>query len=237
MDAAMNTLPHTTQGAAVARLPTVTRPADTLPHTTLHTMGGAPLPLHCRGRRDYAGEFAAMRRYTRTRGDGGEDQLWLLEHWPVYTLGRRAAPVSGNAIPVVRTDRGGQATYHGPGQAVLYTLIDLKRRGLGVRRYVGLLEEAVIAFLGDCGVRARRLPGAPGVYVGGRKIASLGLSVFNGRCYHGVALNVCMDLSPFAGIVACGQHGVQATQLADCGVAMDVESAGAGVARRLAARL
>jgi len=293
----MNTLPHTTRGrgAAAARLSAVTRPADTLPRTTLHTMGGAPLPLHCRGRRDYAAEFAAMRRYTRTRGAGGEDQLWLLEHWPVYTLGRRAAPVAGgvnagsrsgfspaadgavpvahadsaaaqarrlrtaggvapvvqtdsttasahrlraaNAIPVVHSDRGGQATYHGPGQAVLYTLLDLKRRGLGVRRYVGLLEEAVIVFLGDCGVRARRLPGAPGVYVGARKIASLGLSVFNGRCYHGVALNVCMDLSPFAGIVACGQRGVKATQLADCGVAMDVESAGAGVARSLAARL
>jgi len=232
---------------------------DTVMDTLLHTTQGAPLPLHCRGRRDYAAEFAAMRRYTRTRGGDGEDQLWLLEHWPVYTLGRRAAPVAGgdipvvhtdratasarrrqvagNAIPVVHTDRGGQATYHGPGQAVLYTLLDLKRRGLGVRRYVGLLEEAVIAFLGGCGVRARRLPGAPGVYVEGRKIASLGLSVFNGRCYHGVALNVCMDLSPFAGIVACGQRGVEATQLADCGVAMDVESAGAGVARNLAVRL
>lgn len=280
MDTVMDKVAHTTlhatggRGAAAARLPMVTRPADTLAHTTLHTTGGAPLPLHCRGRRDYAAEFAAMRRYTRTRGGDGEDQLWLLEHWPVYTLGRRAAPVvradnagphsafsllagatvpvvhtdnarhrsgafllADSAIPVVHTDRGGQATYHGPGQAVLYTLLDLKRRGLGVRRYVGLLEEAVIAFLGDCGVRACRLPGAPGVYVGGRKIASLGLSVFNGRCYHGVALNVCMDLSPFADIVACGQRGVQATQLADCGVAMDVESAGAGVARSLAARL
>jgi len=242
--------------------------------TLLHTTHGAALPLHCRGRRDYAGEFAAMRHYTRARGGDGEDQLWLLEHWPVYTLGRRAAPVAGgdnaephsaaspvtdgaipvvhsdnaaasarrlrvagSAIPVVCTARGGQATSHAPGQAVLYTLLDLKRRGLGVRRYVGLLEEAVIAFLGGCGVRARRLPGAPGVYVEGRKIASLGLSVFNGRCYHGVALNVCMDLSPFAGIGACGQRGVEATQLADCGVAMDVEGAGAGVARNLAVRL
>ncbi len=205
----------------------------------LNTAQGATLPLYDRGRREYAGECAAMRRYTRARGGAGEDQLWLLEHFPVYTLGRRAAPAPAvaAAIPVVRTDRGGQATYHGPGQAVLYTLLDLKRRGLGVRRYVRLLEETVIAFLDDCGVRARRLPGAPGVYVEGRKIASLGLSVFNGCCYHGVALNVCMDLSPFGDIVACGLRGVEATQMADCGVTMDVGSAGAGLARSLAARL
>ena len=183
-----------------------------------------------------------MEAYTRRRTEASADQFWLLEHFPVYTAGRATAPDAlsrraGRSIPVVRTDRGGQATYHGPGQAVLYTLLDLSRRKLGVRRYVRLLEEAVIVFLGDCGVRAHRLAGAPGVYVEGRKIASVGLSVRAGRCYHGVALNVGMDLSPFDDIVSCGLRGVRATQMADCGAVMDVGSAAFGLARSLAARL
>jgi len=181
-----------------------------------------------------------MQDFTDRRGPDCPDELWLLQHPPVYTLGlggRREHVLASDGIEVVHSDRGGQVTYHGPGQLLAYALVDLRRRGLAIRRYVRLLEQSVIELLADLGVAAERRPGAPGVYVEGRKIASLGLSVFNGRCYHGVALNVCMDLSPFAGIVACGQRGVEATQLADCGVAMDVESAGAGVARNLAVRL
>ena len=195
-----------------------------------------------RGRCEYGGVRDAMAAYTRRRTAASADQFWLLEHFPVYTVGRATAPDAlarraGRSIPVVRTDRGGQATYHGPGQAVLYTLLDLRRRMLGVRRCVHLLEGAVIAFLGDCGVRAHRLAGAPGVYVRGRKIASVGLRVRGGCCYHGVALNVGMDLAPFDGIVACGLHDMRATQMADCGAAMDVKRAAFGLASRLAARL
>ena len=198
--------------------------------------------VHYLGRCEYGGVRDAMEAYTRRRTATSADQFWLLEHFPVYTAGRATAPDAlarraALAIPVVRTDRGGQATYHGPGQAVLYALLDLRRRALGVRRCVYLLEGAVIAFLGDCGVRAHRLAGAPGVYVRGRKIASVGLRVRGGCCYHGIALNVGMDLSPFDGIVACGMRGMRATQMADCGAAADVKSAAFGLARSLGARL
>ena len=203
---------------------------------------GADFSLYYQGRREYTRVRAAMEFYTRRRTRTSEDQVWSLEHFPVYTLGRATTPDAmaggaGRSIPVVPTDRGGQATYHGPGQAVLYTLLDLGRRGLGVRRYVRLLEETIIAFLDGCGIRACRWPGTPGVYVRGRKIASVGLSVRDGRCYHGVALNVDMDLSPFRNIVPCGLRGVKATQMADYGAAMDVASAAAGLARNLGALL
>ena len=202
----------------------------------------AGLSIRRRGRCEYVSVRDAMEGYTRGRGGASLDQFWLVEHFPVYTVGRATAPDAlprraARSIPVVRTDRGGQATYHGPGQAVLYTLLDLRRRKLGVRRYVHLLEGAVIVFLGDCGLRAHRLAGAPGVYVRGRKIASVGLRVRGGRCYHGVALNVGMDLSPFDDIVACGLHGMRATHMADCGAVMDVDAAAFGLARSLAARL
>ena len=165
------------------------------------------------GRVEYEPTLEAMRRFTRGRDDGTPDELWLLEHPPVYTLGQGAAPVSvSNGIPVVAADRGGEVTYHGPGQAVLYTLVDLARRGIKVKPFVRLLEQAVIDLIGSRGVRRA---GAPGVYVDGAKVAALGIRVIKGRAYHGVALNVDMDLSPFSAIDPCGYPGLPVTQTRD----------------------
>ncbi len=147
------------------------------------------------GRVDYAGTAAAMRAFTLGRSDATADELWLVEHAPVYTLGQGAAEAAvSNGIPVVRADRGGDITYHGPGQVVLYTLVDLARRGIKVKRFVWILEQSVIDVLGG---RGERRPGAPGVYIGGAKVAALGIRVTRGRAYHGLALNVDMDLAPF----------------------------------------
>ena len=155
---------------------------------------------------EYVPTWQAMRAFSAGRADATPDELWLLEHPPVYTVGQGASlPQTGNPIPVLKTDRGGDITYHGPGQAVVYTLIDLARRSIKVKRFVWLLEQAVIDLLGG---RAERKPGAPGVYVDGAKIAALGIRVVRGRAYHGVALNVDMDLAPLrpsirAAIPAC----------------------------------
>jgi lipoyl(octanoyl) transferase len=158
---------------------------------------------------EYAPALQAMRAFTAQRTDASADEIWLVEHPPVYTLGQGAESVSvQNGIPVVRSDRGGEITYHGPGQAVLYALIDLARRGIKVKRFVWLLEQAVIDLLDG---RGERKPGAPGVYVDGAKIAALGIRVSRGRAYHGVALNVDMDLSPFAAIDPCGYPGLPVT--------------------------
>ena len=168
------------------------------------------------GRVEYLPTLEAMRRFTRERGDGTADELWLLEHPPVYTLGQGAAPVRvANGIPVIAADRGGEVTYHGPGQVVLYTLVDLGRRGIKVREFVRLLEQAVIDLIGS---RAARRPGAPGVYVDGAKVAALGIRLMRGRAYHGLALNVDMDLSPFLAIDPCGYPGLAVTQTRDLGI-------------------
>ena len=168
------------------------------------------------GRVEYAPTLDAMRRFTRGRDDGTADELWLLEHPPVYTLGQGAAAVKvANGIPVIAADRGGEITYHGPGQVVLYTLIDLSRRGIKVKPFVRLLEQAVIDLIG---ARAVRRPGAPGVYVDGAKVAALGIRVIKGRAYHGVALNVDMDLAPFSVIDPCGYPGLAVTQTRDLGL-------------------
>lgn len=168
------------------------------------------------GRVDYAPTLDAMRRFTRERDASTADELWLLEHPPVYTLGQGASAVQvTNAIPVIAADRGGEVTYHGPGQAVLYTLVDLGRRGIKVREFVRLLEQAVIDLVGT---RAARRPGAPGVYVDGAKVAALGIRVMRGRAYHGLALNVDMDLTPFSAIDPCGYPGLAVTQTRDLGV-------------------
>jgi len=168
------------------------------------------------GRLDYAAAADAMRRFTRERDDGTPDELWLLEHPPVYTLGQGAAPVSvANGIPVVQSDRGGEVTYHGPGQVVLYTLVDLARRGIKVKAFVCLLEQAVIDLIGQ---RAERRPGAPGVYVDGAKVAALGIRVMRGRAYHGLSLNVDMDLAPFSAIDPCGYPGLRVTQTRNLGI-------------------
>jgi len=168
------------------------------------------------GRVDYLSTWHEMRQFTRERNDSTPDELWLLEHPPVYTLGQGATPVSvSNGIPVLQCDRGGEVTYHGPGQAVLYTLVDIARRGLKVKAFVCLLEQAVIDLVGR---GAERRPGAPGVYVEGAKVAALGIRVTRGRAYHGLALNVDMDLAPFSAIDPCGYPGLRVTQTRDLGI-------------------
>jgi lipoyl(octanoyl) transferase len=173
----------------------------------------------------YAQALQAMREFTAGRGESTPDEIWVVEHAPVYTLGQGAASSLKNetSIPLVRSDRGGEITYHGPGQAVLYTLVDLARRGLTVKRFVWLLEQAVIDLVGP-GAERRR--GAPGVYVGGAKLAALGIRVKRGRAYHGLAVNVDMDLAPFAAIDPCGYPGLAVTQLRDIGFKENVSEVG-----------
>lgn len=191
----------------------------------------------------YEPTWRAMREFTDARSAQTPDELWVVQHPPVYTIGvagRNAhLPRVDNAIPVVRTDRGGQITYHGPGQIVLYTLLDLNRRRLGVRSLVRLLENAVIDLLQQRGVRGHARPEAPGVYAGAAKVAALGLRIRHGRCYHGVALNVAMDLTPFAAIDPCGYPGLAVTDLRTLGVDGPLDEVAdaliAGLRRRLAA--
>ena len=168
------------------------------------------------GRVAYLPTVAAMKEFTSRRSAETADELWLLEHPPVYTLGQGAehAPV-GNGIALVKADRGGDITYHGPGQLVVYTLVDLARRGIQVRQFVALLEQAVIDLLAG---RGERRAGAPGVYVDGAKIAALGIRVRQGRAYHGLSLNIDMDLSPFSAIDPCGYPGLAVTQTKDIGM-------------------
>jgi len=193
------------------------------------------LQLRKLGRADYRATFEAMKAFTAGRDESTPDELWLLEHPPVYTLGQGAAvPALAGDIPLVQADRGGEITYHGPGQAVLYTLVDLGRRGIKVREFVRLLEQSVIDLLGGRGERRR---GAPGVYVDGAKVAALGIRVTRGRAYHGLALNVDMDLSPYAAIDPCGFPGLPVTQLRDLGIKISTEEAGAEMARILTRHL
>lgn len=175
------------------------------------------------GRQPYEQVWQDMQRLTNERDADTPDQLWLVEHDPVYTLGQAGDPahlLQGSDIPLVKTDRGGQITYHGPGQQVMYVLIDLRRRKLGIRALVTLLEESVIAVLAELGVTAIARADAPGVYVNGAKVAALGLRVRNGRSYHGLALNIDMDLSPFHAINPCGYAGMAVTQTRDLGITL-----------------
>lgn len=175
------------------------------------------------GLADYEPTWHAMQEFTTHRHADTPDELWLLEHPPVYTLGMAGKsahlPRVDNGIPVVRVDRGGQITYHGPGQIVIYLLLDMKRRGLSVRPLVRLMEQAVINLLDDHGVKAVFRADAPGVYVDNAKIAALGLRIRRGCCYHGLALNVDMDLGPFRDINPCGYPGLDITQTRDLGIA------------------
>jgi len=165
---------------------------------------------------EYLTALHEMRTFTARRTPETPDELWLLEHPPVYTLGQGAAhPPVQNGIAVVQSDRGGEITYHGPGQLVVYTLVDLARRGIKVKAFVHLLEQSVIDLIGP---DAERRPGAPGVYVAGAKVAALGLRVRQGRAYHGLALNVDMDLAPFSAIDPCGYPGLAVTQTRDLGL-------------------
>ncbi len=193
------------------------------------------------GRVEYAESLAAMRELTARRDEDTPDELWVLEHPPVYTLGQGAdeahAPSYDTGIPVVRVERGGQVTYHGPGQVVLYTLVDLARRDLKVREYVRLLEQCVIDLLASHGVTAERKAGAPGVYVGGAKVAALGIRVSRGCTLHGLALNVDMDLAPFGAIDPCGYPGLPVTRTRDIGIAAGTDELGINLARRIAGQL
>ncbi|MDB5808005.1 MAG: octanoyltransferase [Betaproteobacteria bacterium] len=190
---------------------------------------------------DYAATVQAMRDFTLQRTAQTTDELWLVEHPPVYTLGVAARaqhlPRADNGIPVVKTDRGGQITYHGPGQIVIYLLLDLQRRKLTVRPLVRLMENAVIDLLAGFGVVASGRVDAPGVYAGDAKIAALGLRIRNGRCYHGLALNVDMDLSPFHAIDPCGYAGLAVTQTRDLGIADKVDAVSAKLSGYLETRL
>jgi lipoyl(octanoyl) transferase len=198
--------------------------------------------LHVRilGRAEYAATFRAMQEFTAVRTRSTPDEIWLVEHAPVYTMGLKGhgqhyAPIEG--IPVVQTDRGGDMTYHGPGQVVAYLLLDLTRLGLGPKALVHRLEQAVIDLLATQGVTGQRRPGAPGVYVAQAKIAALGLRVRHGCSYHGLALNVDMDLAPFSFIDPCGYAGLDTTQLADLGLPADMTQVGTALLEHLRQRL
>lgn len=188
----------------------------------------------------YEPAWRAMQAFTSRRDESTADQLWLVEHPPVFTLGlagRREHLLAPGGIPVVPTDRGGQVTYHGPGQAVVYLLLDLRRRRLGVRDLVSRIEQGAIDLLARHGVEGVRRAGMPGVYVGEAKIAAIGLRVARGCSYHGVALNVDMDLEPFTRIDPCGYPGLAATQLADLGVRDSIGAVQQGLAETLARTL
>jgi lipoyl(octanoyl) transferase len=192
------------------------------------------------GLQPYEAIWHAMRQYTDRRDPTSSDQLWLLQHPPVFTLGQAGKPehlLDPGDIPVIRSDRGGQVTYHGPGQLIAYLLLDLRRNGLGIRALVTKLEQATISLLADYGILAEARPEAPGVYVTNRKIAAVGLRVRHGCTLHGLSLNLDMDLQPFTRINPCGYPGLAVTQLADQGVKMDTLKFDREFAQHLAAAL
>jgi lipoyl(octanoyl) transferase len=202
-------------------------------------LNGAPLIRHL-GLVPYEPTWRAMQRFTDERDAGTRDEIWVLEHPPVFTLGlnaKREHVLAAGDIPVIQIDRGGQVTYHGPGQLVVYPLIDLKRRGMGVRALVTALENAVVSYAAEMGVIARAAREAPGVYVDGAKLASVGLRVRRGSSYHGVALNVSLDLEPFRRINVCGYPGLGVTRLADLVPGCDMESATRGFVPHLLRQL
>jgi len=227
--------------------------ADAQPHfqseAQRSTLGSDPSILNPRssilikrlGLVDYEPTWRAMQNFTARRGPDTPDELWLLQHPPVYTLGvaGRAAhlPRADNGIPVIRVDRGGQITYHGPGQIVAYVLLDLRRRGLSVRPLVRLMELAAIGLLAGFGVTAAGRVDAPGVYAGSAKIAALGLRIKHGCCYHGIALNVDMDLNPFRAIDPCGYPGLEVTQMRDLGITDPLDSLSEKLVDHLVLRL
>lgn len=191
------------------------------------------------GLTDYAETLAQMQAYTAQRNADSPDQLWVTEHPPVYTLGlnRRGVRLPQNDIPVVNVDRGGKITYHGPGQLIIYCLIDLARSHLNVRQLVSILEDSLIEWLAVHGVVAVARADAPGVYVAGKKIASLGLRLKNQCCYHGLSLNIDMDLQPFADIDPCGYAGMQMTQTRELNIALQMPDIAADLTQRLKEKL
>ena len=190
-----------------------------------------PLFLRRLGEVDYAVTVAQMQELTRDRGAADPDELWLLQHPPVFTQGQAGRPehlLATGSIPVVQVDRGGQVTYHGPGQWVVYLMIDLRRRSFGVRLLVGRIESAIVKTLRQYGIDAYPDAARPGVYVCGDKIASLGLRVRRGCSYHGMALNVDMDLEPFARINPCGHAGLGVTSMAQLQPGADIDMGDVG---------
>lgn len=191
--------------------------------------GARPVRLRNLGRQPYEPVWRAMQRFTDGRGEACTDELWLVEHDPVFTLGQaaRAEHVLGAGdIPVLHVDRGGQVTYHGPGQLVAYPLLDLRRLKIGVREYVERIEQAVIDTLAEWNIQGARRAGAPGVYVAGAKVAALGIRVRRGCTFHGLAFNIAMDLEPFSRINPCGYAGMQVASVADFGGPSGLDEAG-----------
>ena len=204
------------------------------------TASAETMTLRAVGRVEYAEAFRAMQHFTLARTSETPDEIWLLEHPPVYTMGlkgRDGTQTHIDGTPLAYTDRGGDITYHGPGQIVVYILMDLQRRGWGPKRLVTALEQAVINLLADYRIRGERRVGAPGVYTAAGKIAALGLRVKQGRSYHGLALNINMDLAPFSRIDPCGYPGQPVTQLADLGVRADLTTIGRELIGKLSSEL
>jgi len=192
------------------------------------------------GQVDYEPTFQAMQAFTGARSETTPDELWIVEHPPVYTLGQAGKPehvLRDIGIPLVKIDRGGQVTYHGPGQVVIYLLLDLHRCKIKVRELVTAIEQAVINLLAEYGVNAERRDGAPGVYVSDAKIAALGLRIRSGRSYHGVSLNVDMDLAPFAAINPCGYAGLKVIQTKDLNIPLTAHEAGERLSQHLLQQL
>ncbi|WP_084168145.1 lipoyl(octanoyl) transferase LipB [Paraburkholderia acidipaludis] len=217
-----------------------------------HPASAVPIVLRWRGLEPYQASFDAMREFTAARTAGTTDEIWLVEHPPVFTLGQAGKPehllVADSGIPLVQIDRGGQITYHGPGQVVAYLLLDLRRRKLMVRELVELIEEAVIETLAAYNLAGARKAGAPGIYVPeqaggasaahvGAKVAALGLKIRNGCSYHGVSLNVSMDLNPFLAINPCGYAGLETVDMAALGASAGWRDVAATLAARLEANL
>ena len=202
----------------------------------------APLCRRLPGAADYLATFEAMKQFTDSRTGSTPDELWLLQHPRVFTQGQAGKAehvLAPGDIPVIQVDRGGQVTYHGPGQWVLYLLVDLRRRNLGVRQLVTLIEESLVELLAAYGIAAAPRADAPGVYVNGDKIASLGLRVRRGCSYHGLALNVDLDLEPFQRINPCGHEGLRVTSMAEQLplIALDMEEVGERLLSVVSARL
>ena len=192
------------------------------------------------GQVDYAPTFQAMQDFTATRTTETPDEIWIVEHPPVYTLGQAGKPehiLRDVGIPIVKIDRGGQVTYHGPGQVVIYLLLDLARLKIKVRELVTAIEQAVIDLLANYGVTAERRAGAPGVYVGDAKVAALGLRIRNGCSYHGLSLNVDMDLHPFTAINPCGYAGLKVIQTKDLNIPLTPQEAGEQLSQHLLLQL
>ncbi|MFA0924126.1 lipoyl(octanoyl) transferase LipB [Xanthomonas fragariae] len=206
----------------------------------LRAVSSLPAQLRDLGRQEYAPVWRAMQRFTDARDAHTADELWVLEHTPVFTLGQAGRPehvLAPGEIPVLQVDRGGQVTYHGPGQLVVYPLLDLRRLKIGVRHYVCKIEQALIDTLDEWNIVAERRDGAPGVYVGGAKIAALGIRVRRGCAFHGLSFNVAMDLEPFHRINPCGYEGLQVTSVLELGGPSGMDAVKAVLLDQLARQL